>query len=69
MKYAFATLGLAAATLANPVPAPAAAAAPSGFRITSVISGGSGCPQGSIDVNWTENRVLPICTFALQHQL
>jgi hypothetical protein len=66
MKYTFATLAFAAASLANPVPE-AAAAAPSSFKITNVVSGGSGCPQGSIDVNWSDNRVFPICTLSHHH--
>lgn len=37
-------------------------AAPPSFKINKVISGGSGCPQGSIDVEWTNNAILPICT-------
>ncbi|KAF2820735.1 hypothetical protein CC86DRAFT_304601 [Ophiobolus disseminans] len=59
MKYTFATLALAAATVATPVPG-AASAAPSSFRITNVVSAGSGCPQGSIDVKWTDNKIFPI---------
>ncbi|KAF2450651.1 hypothetical protein P171DRAFT_516486 [Karstenula rhodostoma CBS 690.94] len=37
-----------------------ASSAPPSFRINKVVSGGSGCPQGSIDVNWTNNGILPI---------
>jgi hypothetical protein len=59
MKYTIATLALAAASLANPVPAPATSA-PSSFKITNVVSGGSGCPQGSIDVDWKDSKLLPI---------
>ena len=59
MKYALATLALAASSLATPVPA-ASSSTPSGFKITSVVSGGSGCPQGSIDVDWTDSKLLPI---------
>lgn len=33
---------------------------PPSFRITSVISGDTGCPRGSIDVKWTDTRILPI---------
>ncbi|KAL1599313.1 hypothetical protein SLS59_006330 [Nothophoma quercina] len=33
---------------------------PPSFKITNVISGGTGCPQGSIDVSWTDNKILPI---------
>ncbi|KAF1914148.1 hypothetical protein BDU57DRAFT_500208 [Ampelomyces quisqualis] len=59
MKYTFATVALAAASLASPVPE-TASVAPSSFKITNVVSGGSGCPQGSIDINWSDNRVFPI---------
>ena len=38
-------------------------AAPPAFKIVNVVSGGTGCPQGSIEVNWTDERVLPICKF------
>lgn len=34
---------------------------PPSFKITSVVSGGTGCPQGSVDVDWTDEKVLPIC--------
>lgn len=61
MKYAFATLALAASSLAGPVPE-TTPRAPTSFKITDVISGGSGCPQGSIDIKWTDNRIFPICT-------
>jgi len=59
MKYTFTALALAALSFANPVPE-AAAPAPSSFKITNVISGGSGCPQDSIDIDWTDNKILPI---------
>jgi hypothetical protein len=59
MKYTFTALALAALSLASPVP-DAAAAAPASFKITKIISGGSGCPQGSIDIDHTDSRVLPI---------
>ncbi|KAF9691868.1 hypothetical protein EKO04_010005 [Ascochyta lentis] len=39
---------------------PQTTSAPPSFKITNVISGGTGCPQGSIDVNWTDNKILPI---------
>jgi hypothetical protein len=61
MKYLFTTLALAATSLSSPVPD--SSPAPSSFKITNVVSGGSGCPQGSIDINWTDNRILPICTY------
>lgn len=68
MKYTFATLALAAASLASPVP-DGGSPTPSSFKITNVVSGGSGCPQGSIDINWTDNRILPICMhLPLHHQ-
>lgn len=34
---------------------------PPSFKITNVVSGGTGCPQGSIDLHWTDSKVLPIC--------
>ncbi|KAI4708907.1 hypothetical protein J4E89_006309 [Alternaria sp. Ai002NY15] len=55
MKYILTTLALAAATIAAPT-----YQAPDSFKIKSVVSGGSGCPQGSIDINWTENGIMPI---------
>ncbi|KAH9880861.1 hypothetical protein IAQ61_001155 [Plenodomus lingam] len=55
MKYTLPTLALAAITLASPTNI-----APPAFKITNVISGGSGCPQGSIEVSWTDSRILPI---------
>ncbi|KAH8728293.1 hypothetical protein GQ44DRAFT_609335 [Phaeosphaeriaceae sp. PMI808] len=59
MKYTLATLVLAATSLASPVPE-AKGPAPSSFKIANVVSGGSGCPQGSIDVDWTDNKLFPI---------
>lgn len=59
MKYALPTLALAATALANPIPDVVAAAPPS-FKIAKVISGGSGCPQGSIDIDYTDSKILPI---------
>ncbi|KAF1835729.1 hypothetical protein BDW02DRAFT_495365 [Decorospora gaudefroyi] len=55
MKYTFSTLALAALSVAAP-----ASHRPSSFSIKNVISGGSGCPQGSIDIDWTDSSVLPI---------
>ncbi|PVH91678.1 hypothetical protein DM02DRAFT_331158 [Periconia macrospinosa] len=55
---AFASLALAGAALASPIPE--AAAAPSSFKINGVISGGSGCPQGSINVDYNNQGILPI---------
>ncbi|PSN67193.1 hypothetical protein BS50DRAFT_385006 [Corynespora cassiicola Philippines] len=59
MKSTFTVLALAALSLANPIP-DAISAAPPSFRIKKVASGGSGCPQGSIDVDFTDSRILPI---------
>ncbi|KAH7391112.1 hypothetical protein DE146DRAFT_155845 [Phaeosphaeria sp. MPI-PUGE-AT-0046c] len=56
MKYTLTTLALAVATFASPAPS----VAPSSFKIANVVSGGSGCPQGSIDIDWTDQKVLPI---------
>lgn len=61
MKYTISTLALAAVALSNPIPD--SAAAPPSFKIANVVSGGSGCPQGSIDINWTNQAVLPIRTY------
>jgi hypothetical protein len=58
MKYTLTALALAAVSFAAPA---YQAQAPDSFKINSVVSGGSGCPQGSIDVNWTDNGILPIC--------
>lgn len=60
MKYTLTTLALAAVAFATPAPA----VAPGSFKIANVVSGGSGCPQGSIDIDWTDQKVLPICTLA-----
>ena len=56
MKCTLATLVLAAVAAAAPT-----YQAPDSFKIKSVVSGGSGCPQGSIDIDWTEQGILPIC--------
>ncbi|KAJ4338492.1 hypothetical protein N0V95_008029 [Ascochyta clinopodiicola] len=56
MKYTLPVLGLTA--LASALPQ--TASPPPSFKITNVISGGTGCPRGSIDVNWTDNKILPI---------
>ncbi|KAA8612583.1 DUF4360 domain-containing protein [Pyrenophora tritici-repentis] len=55
MKYTFATLALAAVAVAAPT-----YQAPDSFSIKNVVSAGSGCPQGSIDIEWNENGTLPI---------
>lgn len=62
MKYTFTALALAALSLATPVPE---AAAPASFKIQGVVSGGSGCPQGSIDIDYTDSKILPICKSCL----
>lgn len=59
MKYTFASLALAALSLASPVPE-AAVAAPPAFKIKNVVYGGSGCPQGSLDISFTDSKLLPI---------
>lgn len=59
MKCTLATLVLAAVAAAAPT-----YQAPDSFQIKSVVSGGSGCPQGSINIDWTEQGILPICTFS-----
>ncbi|KAL5120416.1 hypothetical protein ACEQ8H_001706 [Pleosporales sp. CAS-2024a] len=59
MKYSLPTLALAAAVVATPLPA-ASPVAPTSFKIANIVSGGSGCPQGSIDIEWSDNKVLPI---------
>ncbi|KAF2273467.1 uncharacterized protein EI97DRAFT_158900 [Westerdykella ornata] len=59
MKYTFTAVALAALSLASPVP-DAAAASPPSFKITDVIHGGSGCPQGSIDIDFSDSKILPI---------
>ena len=56
MKYTLTALALAAISFAAPT-----YQSPDSFKINSVVSGGSGCPQGSIDINWTDNGILPIC--------
>ncbi|CAI6339345.1 unnamed protein product [Periconia digitata] len=56
---AFATIALAGAALASPVP-DSVAAAPPAFKIDGVTYGGSGCPQGSINVEYTSQGILPI---------
>ncbi|KAF2470966.1 uncharacterized protein BDR25DRAFT_261266 [Lindgomyces ingoldianus] len=59
MKYLLASAALAAVALATPVP-DAVATAPASFKIARVVYGGSGCPQGSINVDFTDSRLLPI---------
>lgn len=50
---------LAVAAVASALPQSASTPPPS-FKITNIVSGGTGCPQGSIDVKWTDEKVLPI---------
>ncbi|KAL1612766.1 hypothetical protein SLS60_000995 [Paraconiothyrium brasiliense] len=52
-------LSLPALALSAPLVADTSSAPPA-FKINKVISGGSGCPQGSIDIDWTNNGILPI---------
>ena len=58
-------LSLPVLALAAPHSPRDSAASPPSFKINRVVSGGSGCPQGSIDINWTNNGILPICMSAL----
>ncbi|ORY15766.1 hypothetical protein BCR34DRAFT_477483 [Clohesyomyces aquaticus] len=61
MKYLATSFALAGMVLANPVPETVAGAtSPDTFKIAKVVYGGSGCPQGSINVDFTDSRVLPI---------
>ncbi|KAF2627545.1 hypothetical protein BU25DRAFT_439961 [Macroventuria anomochaeta] len=55
----FAVPALAFVAVASALPQTTSTPPPS-FEITNVVSGGTGCPQGSIDVNWTDNKILPI---------
>ncbi|KAF1926202.1 uncharacterized protein M421DRAFT_422877 [Didymella exigua CBS 183.55] len=52
-------LALPVAALASALPQTASTPPPS-FKITNVVSGGTGCPSGSINVEWTDDAVLPI---------
>jgi hypothetical protein len=61
MKYTFTAAALMAVAVANPIPDSVSASPPS-YKITNVISGGSGCPQGSIDIDFTDSKILPIRT-------
>ena len=58
MKYAIATIAFVA--LSSAAPLEQRGDAPSGFKIANIVYGGSGCPQGSLDIDWTDSRVLPI---------
>ncbi|KAF2466023.1 uncharacterized protein BDR25DRAFT_238543 [Lindgomyces ingoldianus] len=59
MKYIVTSFTLAALVLAGPVPDVASPSPPS-YKIISAIHGGNGCPQGSIDLEFTDSRLLPI---------
>lgn len=63
MKFALPALAVVAVASALPQ---TTSTPPPSFKITNVVSGGTGCPQGSIDVDWTDDRVLPICKSASQ---
>ncbi len=58
MKYSLVTIALAALSFASPVPD--TTSTPPVFSINNVIHGGTGCPQGSIDIDWTNSKVCPI---------
>lgn len=61
MKYTYAALALAAGAAATPASEIVTRdPTPSSFKITNVVYGGSGCPQGSIDIKWNDSRVFPI---------
>jgi hypothetical protein len=63
MKLSFSLLATSLSlTLATPLPSAPSSLAPPSFKITNVVHGGSGCPQGSMNITWTDTRVLPICT-------
>ncbi|RMZ67438.1 hypothetical protein GMOD_00001361 [Pyrenophora seminiperda CCB06] len=55
MKFKLATIALVAVAVAAPT-----SQTPDSFSIKNVVSAGSGCPQGSIDINWSESGILPI---------
>ncbi|KAJ4404520.1 hypothetical protein N0V91_005864 [Didymella pomorum] len=57
MKFTLPILAVAAVASALPQ---STSTPPPSFKITNVVSGGTGCPQGSIDVKWTDDKVLPI---------
>src|SRR5690242_10768405 len=58
MKHTFFINALATAVAALPQ---TTSTPPPSFNITNVVVGGTGCPQGSIDVRWTDSAILPIC--------
>ncbi|KAJ4375648.1 hypothetical protein N0V86_007181 [Didymella sp. IMI 355093] len=57
MKITLTVLAIAAVAAALPQ---TASTPPPSFNITNVVSGGTGCPRGSIDVQWTDDAVVPI---------
>jgi hypothetical protein len=70
MKLALSMLAVSAVAFALPQ---SASTPPPSFKITNVVSGGTGCPQGTIDVKWTDDKVLPICEpfshFSVDHPI
>lgn len=56
----FVALALPLLAIASPVPGDIAAAPPA-FKINGVIHGGTGCPQGTLDIGYSNNGILPIC--------
>lgn len=54
------TTALALLPLAFANPLPASGSPPPAFKIEGISSGGSGCPQGSIDVKFSGTDILPI---------
>ncbi|KAF2201630.1 hypothetical protein GQ43DRAFT_415408 [Delitschia confertaspora ATCC 74209] len=61
MKVLGLSFALATLAVATPVPSSASASAPSSFRVGKVAYGGSGCPQGTLNVDISsDGRILPI---------
>ena len=58
----FVALSLPLLALSAPTTVERDSSSPSSYKINKVVYGGSGCPQGSLDINWTNNGILPICT-------
>ncbi|KAF1356015.1 hypothetical protein EJ07DRAFT_130232 [Lizonia empirigonia] len=56
MRLTIPILGFTAIVSALPQPS----TPPPCFKITNVVSGGTGCPQGSINATWTDEQILPI---------
>lgn len=63
MRLTIPILGFTALVSALPQPS----TPPPSFKITNVVSGGTGCPQGSINATWTDEQILPISTSTLLH--